>query len=121
MGEGIDNSNTGLNRRAGQFVKGDKRINRKGRPRSFDALRALAQEIAKEDLVNAEGDRITRVELILRDWAQSRNPILQKQFMEVAYGKVPDEIVNNGKVTLRIVRDEIASADIAPEADGVRE
>ena len=30
------------------FVKGDPRINRKGRPKSFDALRSLAQEIAHE-------------------------------------------------------------------------
>jgi hypothetical protein len=28
------------------FAKGDKRINRKGRPKTFDALRQLAQTIA---------------------------------------------------------------------------
>ena len=32
----------------GPFRKGDPRINRKGRPKSFDQLRSLAQEIAHE-------------------------------------------------------------------------
>lgn len=71
------------------FVKGDKRINRKGRPKTFDALRALAQQIAHEE-TNIQG--VTVVEAILRQWAQSKNPQLQRQFIEVAYGKVPDDL-----------------------------
>ena len=71
------------------FVKGDKRINRKGRPRSFDALRELAQQIGHETVTI--GDRqITVTEAILRQWAQSKNPQLQRAFIEIAYGKVPD-------------------------------
>lgn len=37
-----------VKRKQGTFVKSDPRINRKGRPKSFDGLRALAQEIAHE-------------------------------------------------------------------------
>lgn len=88
------------------FVKGDKRINRKGRPKTFDALRALAQQIAHEE-TNIQG--VTVVEAILRQWAQSKNPQLQRQFIEVAYGKVPDVIVgdqNGGPVSLRIIYDK---------------
>jgi hypothetical protein len=76
----------------GQFKKGDKRINRKGRPRNFDALRRLGQSIATEvipDAKNVEG--WTRIEMILRDWASSSEQQLQRAFVEIAYGKVPDE------------------------------
>lgn len=84
-------SNTGVNRKAGTFKKGDKRINRKGRPKSFDAARALAQSIAHEEVTNSKGDTVTVTEAILRQWAASKDPRLQMYFFEVAYGKVPNE------------------------------
>ena len=71
------------------FVKGDPRCNRKGRPKGFDEVRALAQEIAGEEVVGADGNRITRAELLLRRWSRSKNPILQKLFVEIAFGPVP--------------------------------
>ena len=75
------------------FVKGDPRINRKGRPKSFDALRELAQQIANEPLTSADGKiKLTRVEMIMRDWALSKNYQLQKAFIEIAFGKVPDQL-----------------------------
>ena len=74
------------------FVKNDPRINRKGRPRSFDQLRKLAQEIADEEVTDRRGEKIRLAEAILRSWAQSKEPILQKSFMEYAYGKVPDKL-----------------------------
>jgi hypothetical protein len=73
------------------FTKGDKRINRKGRPKSFDAARALAQSIAHEEITNSKGDTVTVTEAILRQWAASKDPRLQMYFFEVAYGKVPNE------------------------------
>lgn len=97
----MDDSNTAPNtRRHGgkPFSKGDPRINRKGRPKSFDALRALALQIAHEaklkdgEPITIEGHVVTVVEDILRSWATSRNPLLQKSFIEVAFGKVPDEV-----------------------------
>jgi len=86
--------------KATQFKKGDPRINRKGRPKNFDGLRELAKSIAEEvaknrdtggDLV-IDGHKVTIAEAILRNWAVSKNPQLQRQFIEVAYGKVPDNI-----------------------------
>ena len=70
------------------FVKGDPRINRKGRPKSFDALRTLAQDIAHEkakaggNTVVIDGHSVTVAEAILRQWAQSKNPALQQKFIE---------------------------------------
>jgi hypothetical protein len=85
------------------FKKGDKRINRRGRPKSFDALRQLAQTIAHEDI----SDGMTVTEAILRKWAGSKDPRLQLQFMEVAFGKVPNPVEIGGKdgndITVRIL------------------
>ena len=85
------------------FVKGDPRINRKGRPRSFDELRKLGQAIAAETVTTNRGARITLAEAILWSWAESKEPILQKAFMEYAFGKVPDKLETNpleGRKTL---------------------
>lgn len=73
------------------FTKGDARINRKGRPRSFDKLRKLAQSIALEDA----NETMTVIEVIMRKWATSKDPRLQTAFIEYAYGKVP----NHNEVT----------------------
>jgi len=73
-------------------------INRKGRPKSFDALRTLAQQIAHEvaksqgQPVVIEGHVVTVAEMILRSWAQSGKPQLQQGFIEIAFGKVPTPI-----------------------------
>ncbi len=80
----------------GGFAKGDPRIWKGGRPKSFDAVRELAQAIAHETAraggatVVVDGHTVTVVEMILRQWAQSKNPQLQRVFMEIAYGKVPN-------------------------------
>lgn len=80
------------------FRKGDIRINRKGRPKSFEALRALAQSISHEIVIDStDGKELTTAEAILRQWASSPNPQLQMKFVEVAFGKVPDEILLGGK------------------------
>ena len=85
-------------RKPGTFKKGDPRINRKGRPKSFDKLRELAQQIAHETAQKGgaplviEGHIATVAEAILRQWIQSGNPQLQRAFMEIAFGKVPENI-----------------------------
>lgn len=73
------------------FVKGDPRINRKGRPKSFDELRTLAKQIAHEPVTAGE-KKFSVIEAIMRQWAQSRDPRLVQAFVNYAYGKVPDAI-----------------------------
>ena len=84
------------------FVKGDPRINRKGRPKTFDAARELAQAIAHEvaksggEDVVIDGHRVTVIEAIMRQWATSKVPALQQAFVEYAYGKPPTKTEVSG-------------------------
>ena len=98
----------------GPFRKGDPRINRKGRPKSFDQLRSLAQEIAHEAAkqgnqpVVIDGHAVTVTEAIMRQWAMSKDPRLQQKFIEVAYGQVPSvtrlEGQDGGPIQITITR-----------------
>lgn len=64
-------------------------INRKGRPKSFDALRALAQQLAHEAVDTQQG-KMTAVEIILRQMA--KDPKQRALFLEYAFGKVPQAV-----------------------------
>jgi len=85
------------------FVKGDARINRKGRPRTFDQTRKLAQSIAHEEIKTNDGKTFTVAEAILRQWARSKIPTLQQAFFHYAFGKPPDKIEHEGDVMTPIV------------------
>ena len=112
-----DNSST-VPKQLKPFVKGDPRINRKGRPKSFDGLRSLAQEIAHEAAkqskeqggqpVVIDGHVVTITEAIMRSWAMSKDPRLQQKFIEVAYGQVPSvtrlEGADGGAIQVTITR-----------------
>lgn len=74
------------------FVKGDPRINRNGRPRNFDEVRALAQQIAHKKEKNGR----EAIANVLEEWRDSPEPALQKAFVEYAFGKVPDKIEATG-------------------------
>jgi hypothetical protein len=83
------------------FEKGDARINRKGRPRSFDAARKLAQAKMNEPALDANGQQIvkngkivTNAEMFFEAWMKSKD---RKSFAEFAYGKVKEEVELTGK------------------------
>ena len=77
------------------FTKGDPRINRKGRPKSFDGVRELAQAIGNEQAMSKgspyviDGHVATVIEAILRSWVTSNKPQLQQAFVAYAYGVPP--------------------------------
>lgn len=93
---------------ATRLKPGDPRINRKGRPKSFDAFRELAQQIAHEEAQSRDattgelvpvviaGRKVTTAELVLRKWFQSKDARLQMHVMEVAFGKVPQTLEVGG-------------------------
>ena len=84
-------SNTGQKRKPGTFTKGDPRINRHGRPKNFDAARAIFQAVANEEITDKSGNKLLVIEAIARKWAVSPEPTLQKAFVEYCFGKVPDK------------------------------
>ncbi len=97
----------------GGFQTRKHQINRKGRPRSFDKLRELAQQIGHEPargqdgVIIANGKKVTVTEAILRQWSTSKSPRLQQQYMEIAYGKVPKKHEVKHEVTWK---DEVVEA-----------
>ena len=90
------------------FKKGDKRINRDGRPATAASLSALAKRIGHEvatkkkggetvPVIGPDGKPMTVIEVILRQWAQ--NPKQQGDFVDRAYGKVatPVDVTSKGE------------------------
>lgn len=105
MADDQNRSNTTEKQRGGitgkGFVAGDKRINRRGRPKTFEALRAEAVKLAGEILTakTTDGREVaaSRVNMILLDWATSKDPRKQELFISYAYGKVPNRDEHTGK------------------------
>lgn len=75
------------------FAKGfDPRRNLNGRPRNFDEVRALAQQLAHKK----EANGLEAITNVLAEWRESPEPSLQRAFVEYAFGKVPDKIEATG-------------------------
>ena len=103
------------------FVKGDKRINRGGRPKSFDALRKLAQKIAGERPDEAD---VTRVTDMLIAMSKSKNPSDRALFLAYAFGKPKEEmdITSKGEsINLKEEDAERFDRAILTLADALRE
>lgn len=87
------------------FTKDDPRINRKGKPPAFDALRAAAQKVLAEPardkkgqlITDKEGTALSNLDVLLRRWVASDDPRLQVHVVEVAYGKVPNPVTLTDK------------------------
>jgi hypothetical protein len=78
------------------FSKGDRRINKLGRPKHFNTFRRLAQQIAGEDVIGPDGNTLSRIEMLLRQWSRSKSPVLQKLFVEIAFGPPPQRVETTG-------------------------
>lgn len=83
----------------GRFVKGDPRINRRGRPKSFDAVRKLVQKLANEDLIGEDG---TLLEKMLRAMLASPNAADRANILAYGWGKVKDEVETTGETVIRV-------------------
>jgi|SRR3990172_1832977 len=79
------------------FVKGDPRINYKGRASNFDQLRTFLQEMANEE-IDDDGVKKTRLRMI----AESLSENQLKDFLEFAYGKVPQPIDVKGQIESKV-------------------
>ena len=106
------------------FVKNDPRINRNGRPRTFDALRKEALKIATEIVKSPDGKiSASRIHAVLLDWAASKDTDKQRLFIEYAYGKVPTQTEISGRdggaIKIQGTHDyRVASAILAPGSMG---
>jgi hypothetical protein len=117
-------NNTERKNKGRPFQKGDARINRKGRPKTFDALRREALRIAGETLVNpSTGEEMSVAHAILRAWAVSGDPQAQKLFVEYAYGKVPnkEEITGADGGANKLIIEVVRRDDNADGSTGVAE
>lgn len=122
MTDAVNTANNNGKRTIGKpFAKGDPRINRKGRPRSFQAFRELTQDVLHEEARDNNGQPIvvnghiaTNAEMIVRSWLTDRKR--QKDLVESAFGKVPlnVDVTSGGKeLTIKIVKasDESGNQD----------
>jgi hypothetical protein len=108
----------GTGRKPGTFLPGDRRINRRGRPKSFAQLRERVLAFLAEQDDEAS---VTRLEAILRQLAAD-DP---KTLLEYGFGKVPTRIEGAGLAdnTLIIVQHHHETdptnhpAPVAPGAD----
>lgn len=95
-----------MSKKPGTFEKGDKRINRDGRPKDAVSLSALVRRIGGEiattkdgkPVLGPDGRPLTVIEAILRQKAQDKK--YQSEFVERGWGKVTTPVDLSGTVEL---------------------
>lgn len=94
----------------GGFGDRPETINRAGRPANLASVRRLAQEIANETVTTKAGARleisgreISNLELILRKWAQSNDVRMQLAFIEYAFGKPAQIIIQRNDTAQELI------------------
>mgnify|MGYP003467381571 CR=1 FL=1 len=74
--------------KSGQFVKGDPRINRSGRPKKLDILREIFEKKGNEDIDNFMLPNTSCIEAIAHDWLNSSDYKKQRAALEIIFGKL---------------------------------
>ncbi len=101
----MDSSNTTPKQPGGVtgkgFVKGDLRINRKGRPKNSDQLKALGMALLHEPARDKDGNPVvidghvaTNLEMVLRRMMQDKRQAAD--LLDRVFGKVPTAVEISG-------------------------
>lgn len=101
----MDSSNTTPKQLGGVtgkgFVKGDPRINRKGRPKNSDDLKALGMALLHEPARDKDGNPVvidghvaTNLEMVLRRMMQDKRQAAD--LLDRVFGKVPTAVEISG-------------------------
>ena len=84
------------------FVKGDPRINRKGRPKNSDQLKALGMALLHEPAKDKNGQPVvidghvaTNLEMILRRMMSDKRQ--SSELLDRVFGKIPQAIQHEGE------------------------
>jgi len=77
--------------KSGQFVKGDPRINRSGRPKNINLLREIFEARANKNIADFMKPDTNCIEAIADDWLNSSDYKKQRAALEIIFGKLEHE------------------------------